>query len=254
MKKLIKLTRGNPSFNAVAFWSSESRGSCNQMQKKPNKDEFVIWSITSIAILTKMIYKQIWGETTSSIHSPKIEEDDPRTWKRGRLWIMRNGFHAAMLLLSLSFWEKCIVYCTCGLCLSHTDDMRRLNRKRLDALSNSNHVIEKKCSHGARHGKSEEPIYYHKSFNAFKRCRKKSDESGQHFSVILDRSLKDSRYRETQAKHGWTEANCKEMDQFAQEDHSYKVKIAELDRYRSNWKVQLNDSGDSGPMTIRADY
>ena len=31
MKKLIKLTRGNPLFNAVACWSSESRGYCNQM-------------------------------------------------------------------------------------------------------------------------------------------------------------------------------------------------------------------------------
>ena len=154
----------------------------------------------------------------------------------------------------LSYCAKGIVFCTCGICISHTDDMRRLNRNRFDALSISNHVIKKGCSHGARHGKSEEPIYYHKSFIAWKRCWKKSDESGQHFSGILDRSLKDSRYRETQAKHGWIEGNCKEMDQLVQEDHSFKVTKAELDRYRSNWRVQLNDSGDSGPMTSRADY
>ena len=167
---------------------------------------------------------------------------------------MRNRLQGTMLLLSLSYWAKGIENCTCGICLSHTDDMRRLNRKSFVALSISNHVIKKGCSHGARYGKSDEPIYYHKSLNAFKRCRKKSDESGQHFSVILDRSLKDSRYRETQAKHGWTKANCEEMNDLAQEDHSYKVTKAELDRNTTNWCLQLNDAGDSGPMTSRADF
>ena len=51
--------------------------------------------------------------------------------------------------------------------------MRRLNRKRCDALSMSNYVIKKWCRHGAGHGKSEEQTSYHQAVNAWKRCRKK---------------------------------------------------------------------------------
>ena len=56
--------------------------------------------------------------------------------------------------------------------------MRRLNRKRFDALSISNYVIKKGCSHGARHGQSEEKIYNHQAFHAWKRCQKKKDAKG----------------------------------------------------------------------------
>ena len=66
----------------------------------------------------------------------------------------------------LPYRAKGIENCICRICLSHTDDMRRLNRTRSDAFSISNYVIKKGCSHGARYGKSEEQIYYHKSFNA----------------------------------------------------------------------------------------
>ena len=53
--------------------------------------------------------------------------------------------------------------------------MRKLNRKTFDALSISKYVIKNGCSHGARHRKSEEQVYYHRSFNAWKRCQKKTD-------------------------------------------------------------------------------
>ena len=43
----------------------------------------------------------------------------------------------------LSYWTKDIVHRTCGIYLCHTDEMRRLNRKRVDALSISNYVIKK---------------------------------------------------------------------------------------------------------------
>ena len=90
--------------------------------------------------------------------------------------------------------------CACGICLTHTETMHQLNRKRFDALSMSNYVIKTGCSHGARHGKSEEQIYYHQSFNAWKRCRKRKDAACQKFTGILDRFLKDPQYRETQEK------------------------------------------------------
>ena len=44
------------------------------------------------------------------------------------------------------------------------------------------------------------------------------------------------------------------MDDLAQEDQSYKATKEELDRYRSNWAFQLNDSTFNGPMASRVDY
>ena len=46
---------------------------------------------------------------------------------------------------------------------------------------------------------------------------------------------------------------CKEIDDLAQEDHSYKATKEELDRYRSNWSTQLNNSTFNGPMASQ-DY
>ena len=65
--------------------------------------------------------------------------------------------------------------------------MRRLNRKWVDALSISNYVIKKGFSHGVRHGKSEEQIYHHQAYNAWKQCRKKKDAQGETYTKILNR-------------------------------------------------------------------
>ena len=102
--------------------------------------------------------------------------------------------------------------CTCGLCLNNTEEVRKLNQGRLDALSISNWIIKEKSVHGARHGKSEEQIYFHQSLNAWKRYRNKTDESREFYTSVLDRIFKDARYREAQQKFGLTEAKCKEMD------------------------------------------
>ena len=93
--------------------------------------------------------------------------------------------------------------------------------------------------HGVRHGKSEVQTYYYLSFNAWKSCRKKTDESANHEIGILDRFLKDARDRESQQKLGWTEAKCQEMDDLAQEDHTYKATKKKLDRYRFTLDVTV---------------
>ena len=84
-------------------------------------------------------------------------------------------------------------------------------------------------------------------------ARKQTDESGQHYIGILDGFLQDSRCREAQEKHGWTEGKCKEMDETAQRNHIHQLTKAELDRYRSNCNLQLNDPGDNGLMASRSD-
>ena len=56
----------------------------------------------------------------------------------------------------LLYWNQGIVYCTCGHCLIDSEPSRKFYKRRLDALSFPHYVIKKGCSHGARHGKTEE--------------------------------------------------------------------------------------------------
>ena len=147
-----------------------------------------------------------------------------------------------------------IVYCTCGQCLIHSEPRRRFNKLTLDALSIPNHVIKKGRSHGAGHGKTEEQKEYHTAWNAWKRCRKKVDSQGGHFTGIHDRFLRDAVYRESQLAIGWTEQKCKEMDEFAKEDHTYHLSPEENRRYQGQWYLTSNKSGKNGPMKLRSDF
>ena len=63
-----------------------------------------------------------------------------------------------MLLLSFLLGHG-LFPCTCGLCLNNTEEVRKLNQGRFDALSIGNLMIRKKSVHEARHGKSEEQTY-----------------------------------------------------------------------------------------------
>ena len=130
----------------------------------------------------------------------------------------------------------------------------RLNRKRFDALSISNYVLKKGCSHGAGRGNTEEQIYYHQVVNAWKRCQKKKDAKVGNYTGMLDRFLKSPRQRKSQEEHGWDEAKCTEMGKLAQEDHTYKLTRSEYLRCSSTWCLQLNSSGSIGPMATRPDY
>ena len=68
---------------------------------------------------------------------------------------------------------------------------------------------------GARHGKTEAQKEHFIAHNARRRCLKKK------FEGIHDRFPKESTYRDSQLKIGWTEETCIAMDKQAQEDHSY---------------------------------
>ena len=105
----------------------------------------------------------------------------------------------------LLYWNQGIVYSTCGQCLIDSESRRKLDKQRLDALCTPNYVIKKRRSHGARHGKTEEQKEYHMAWNAWKRCCKKVDSQGEHFTGIHDRFLRDPVYRESQLAIGWTE-------------------------------------------------
>ena len=148
-----------------------------------------------------------------------------------------------------------IVYCTCGQFLVDSESRRKFNKLRLNALYTiPNYVIKKGRSHGARHGTTEEQKEYQKAWNAWKRCCKKVDSQGGHFTGIHDRFLRDPVYRELQLAIGWTEQKCKEMDELAQEDHTYHLTPEEKKRYQGQWYLTLNKEGKKRTMKLRSDF
>ena len=80
--------------------------------------------------------------------------------------------------------------------------------------------------HGARHGKTDAQKEHFIAHNTRRRCLKKK------FEGIHDRILKDSTFRDSQLKIGWTKETCIAMDKLAQEDHSYCPLLEEFERYR----------------------
>ena len=143
--------------------------------------------------------------------------------------------------------------CNCGQFLVDSES-RKIIKLRLDALSIPNYGIKKGRSHGARHGKNEEQKEYHIAWNAWKRCCKKVDSQGGHFTGIHDRFLRDPVYLESQLAFGWTEQKCTEMDELAKEEHTYHLTPEEHRRYQGQRYLTLNKSGKNGPMKLRSDF
>ena len=56
---------------------------------------------------------------------------------------------------SSKYWTEGLVYCTCGTCLIHTEYMRRLTKKKFDALTMPYFVIEKGTRHRVCYGRNE---------------------------------------------------------------------------------------------------
>ena len=91
-------------------------------------------------------------------------------------------------------------------------------------------------------------------WNAWKRCCKKVDSQGEHFTSIHDRFLRDPGYRESQLAIGWSEQQCKEWDELAKEDYTYKPTLEEKETNKGQWKLSLNKAGKNGLVKLRSDY
>ena len=124
----------------------------------------------------------------------------------------------------------------------------------MDAISIPDYVIKKGATHGARHGMTEVHREYHMAWNAWKRCCKKFDSKGEHFTGVHDRFLRDPVCRESQLEIGWTEEKCKDMDELAKEDHAYHLSTEEFKRYQGQWYLTLNKAGKNEPMRLRSDF
>ena len=80
------------------------------------------------------------------------------------------------------------------------------------------------------------------------------DSQGGHFTGVHDRFLRDPVYRESELAIGWTEQQCKEMDELAKEDHTYLLTPEGKRRYQGQWYLTLNKSGTNGPMRLRSGF
>ena len=136
------------------------------------------------------------------------------------------------------------MYCTCGQCLIDSESRRKFNKLRL----------EKGPLMVLGMAKTEVQKEYHQAWIAWKRCCKKVNTQGEHFTGIHDRFLRDPVYRESQLAIGWTEQKCKEWDELAQEDHTYHLTPEEYRRYQGHWCLTLNKAGTHGLMKLRSDF
>ena len=166
---------------------------------------------------------------------------------------MRKLYQKYNDLTVFFYWNQGIVYCTCGQILVDSISRRKFNKLRLEAVSIPDNVFKKGASHCARHGKTEVQREYHRAWNAWKRCCKKVDSQGGHFTGSHDRFLRDPIYRESQLAIGWTEQKCKQWDELAHEDHTYRLTPEEYRKYQGQRWLTLNKSGKNGPMRLRSD-
>ena len=77
-------------------------------------------------------------------------------------------------------------------------------------------------------------------------------EAFQRGSTIA--SLKDPEFRASQLEHNRDEEVCFKMDDLADKDFSHCMTESEYFRYKQNWWISLNKSGDTGPLRNRSDF
>ena len=141
-----------------------------------------------------------------------------------------------------------MIYCTCGHLLKESESSQNFSQWRLDAFSIPHYVIKKGRPRGARQDITEAQEEHFIAHNARRRCLKKK------FDGIHDRVQRNSTYRDSQLKSGWTEEKCIEMDKLAQENHSYRPSCEEYERCKKNRYITLNKSGRNAPMKLRSDF
>ena len=98
------------------------------------------------------------------------------------------------------------------------------------------------------YGKTPEKKVYLQAHNLKKRCIKK------HFKGIHDRFLKDPEFRASMPEHDRDEEVCIKMDDLADKDFSHYMTESEYFRYKQNWWISLNKSGNTGPLKNRSDF
>ena len=163
-----------------------------QLWKKQNISEFKsLWRRSKIILIEKH-FKPTCSRITSTTHSATIR----KRWSAN--WVMWSYSSCAkpyqkynvLTVFFVGTKELCTALAD-NSWLTYSESRRKFTKLRLDALSIPNYVIKKGPNHGARYGKTEEQIEYHMAWIAWKRCCKKVDSQGGHFTGIHDRFLRD---------------------------------------------------------------
>ena len=149
----------------------------------------------------------------------------------------------------LSYWNICIVYCTCGHFLRKgRGENQKFVKYTMDPFSIPDYVIKKGRAHGHRYGKKPGDREYYIA-NQLKKCKKMD------FQGIHDRFVRDEQFRSRMIQIGRTEELCRQMDDLADEDHTHHLTPQECDHYRSNWWLRSNKTGsDTVPVQRRSDF
>ena len=122
-------------------------------------------------------------------------------------------------------WNQGVIYCTCGHLL-----VEKANPVKF--LVNGDWMLSPSRTASSRRGNTMvlgtvELKHRNSTISPSTRGReiKRVDGQEEHYEGIHDRFLRDPVYRDSQLKIGWTEQKCIEMDELAQEDHSYRLSI-----------------------------
>ena len=183
----------------------------------------------------------------NNVYNPFSDESKAMIREMGNVEIfrvMRNNSKSAMFRMPSLLESRSDL----GHLLVESESSQHFHQWRLDAFSIPHHVIKKERPRGARHGKTEAQKEHFLAHNARKRCIKKN------FDGIHDRFQRDSVFRDSQLKIGWTEEKSIEIDKLAQEDHSYCPSSEEYERCEKNWYISLNKSGRNAPTKLRSDF
>ena len=139
-----------------------------------------------------------------------------------------------------------IIYCVCGhLMVEDSGEHRKYMLSTLNSFTIGNFYVRKDRPRGYRYGKAPGCKEYHTAHQLAKKCRKKGYDS------IYDRYMRDKLFRSNMIDHGRTEKVIIDMDNLANENHSFRVSQNEIDYYRQNWWVHSNVARDDKTMPIR---
>ena len=76
----------------------------------------------------------------------------------------------------------------------------------------------------------------------------------KNFKGIHDRFLRDPDFRTAMLEHDRDEEVCIKWDDLADKDFSHYMTESEYFRYKQNWWISLNKSGNTGPLRNRSDF
>ena len=111
-----------------------------------------------------------------------------------------------------------IIYCVCGhLMVEDSGEHRKYMLSTLNSFTIGNFYIRKDRPRGYRYGKAPGCKEYHTAHQLAKKCRKKGYDS------IYDRYMRDKLFRSAMIEHSRTEQVIIEMDNLANENHSFRV-------------------------------